>query len=128
MGMKPIRAKGDLFLRGPIPLRWLEACSEMGGKTIMAAIALWWQAGMNGTTKGVKLTTAGLRRFKVDRKAKERALVQLEAAGLIEVERRIGANPLITILIPELPADEWAGLTDAESVAKYNEILNHERK
>src|SRR5271166_1190233 len=66
-----------LFLRGPIPLDWLTACHDMSGKTIMVALAIWWQAGIHGR-QNIKLTTAGLKRFGVDRKAKDRALTALE--------------------------------------------------
>jgi hypothetical protein len=86
-----------LFLRGPVPLNWLTACNEMSGKTIMAALAIWWQAGMHGR-QNIKLTTSGLKRFGVDRKAKDRALVTLEKAGLVRIQRHRGRNPLITLV------------------------------
>jgi hypothetical protein len=88
---------GQPFLRGPIPLNWLTACQEMSGKTIMVALAIWWQAGMHGR-QNLKLTTSGLKRFGVDRKAKDRALATLEEAGLVSVLRQRGRNPLITLL------------------------------
>jgi DNA-binding transcriptional ArsR family regulator len=93
-----------LFLRGPIPLNWLTACSDLSGKTIMAALAIWWQAGMYGR-QNVKLTTCGLKRFGVDRKAKDRALAALEEAGLITVTRQRGRNPLITLVTNQRQRD-----------------------
>jgi DNA-binding transcriptional ArsR family regulator len=48
--------------------------------------------------QNIKLTTSGLKRFGVDRKAKDRALAALEEAGLISVIRQRGRNPLITLV------------------------------
>ena len=70
----------------------------------MVALAIWWQAGMHGR-QNVKLTTAGLKRFGVDRKAKDRALAALEEAGLVSVVRQKGRNPLIT-LVTDQPQSE----------------------
>jgi hypothetical protein len=92
-----VYVNGQPFLRGPIPLNWLTACSDMSGKTIMAALAIWFQSGMHGR-HNFKLTTSGLQRFGVDRKAKDRALAALEEAGLITVTRQRGRNPLITLV------------------------------
>jgi DNA-binding transcriptional ArsR family regulator len=100
------------FLRGPIPLDWLTALTDMSGKTVMTALAIWWQAGLHGKREGLKLTTAGLQRFGVDRKAKDRALKALEDAGLISVVRKAGKNPAVSILeaktlsLPQQPPQE----------------------
>jgi hypothetical protein len=77
----------------------------MSGKTIMAALAIWFQAGMHGH-QNVKLTTSGLKRFGVDRKAKDRALATLEEAGLVKVQRQRGRNPLITLVTDQADADQ----------------------
>ena len=107
MPKKPARTvyvQGQPFLRGPIPLNWLTACNDMSGKTIMAALAIWWQAGMHGR-QNVKLTTSGLQALGVDRKAKDRALAALEEAGLIAVTRQRGRNPLISLITEQPQAD-----------------------
>ncbi|NBO91183.1 MAG: hypothetical protein EBV06_02525 [Planctomycetia bacterium] len=46
----------------------------------------------------MRLTTAILKRFGVNRKAKYRALASLEDAGLIRVHRELRKNPVVTIL------------------------------
>ncbi len=46
----------------------------------------------------LKLTTAVLNRFGINRKVKTRALTALEGAGLISVSRQPGKNPLVSIL------------------------------
>jgi hypothetical protein len=49
-------------------------------------------------SKTVTLTTAFLSRFGLTRKDKAHALIQLEAAGLLKVERRERRNPTVTLL------------------------------
>jgi hypothetical protein len=49
----------------------------------------------------VPLSNTSSIRFGLDRNAKYRALVWLEGAGLIAVERKLGRAPLVTILMPD---------------------------
>lgn len=94
---KPTRIKGE-FLKGPIPLSWLSVAAGLRGKAPLAvALAICFEAGWRRSDV-VKLTTAVLARFAVNRKAKYSALAALEAAGLIRVQRRLRKNPVVTIL------------------------------
>nr|AHZ45652.1 hypothetical protein [uncultured bacterium] len=88
------------FLRGPVPLSWLGRAFVLPGKNVvLVALAIWFEAGRRDSRERLKLTSAILGRFGVtDRSAKYRALLALEEAGLIRVERRPRANPLVTIL------------------------------
>jgi DNA-binding transcriptional ArsR family regulator len=86
------------FLKGPIPLPWLTAVTKLSGKAPLAvAVAIWFEAGRRKSNE-VKLTTAILRRFNVNRKAKYSALKSLEKAGLVRVRREPRRNPVVTIL------------------------------
>jgi hypothetical protein len=86
------------FLKGPIPLPWLTAVTKLSGKAPLAvALAVWFEAGRRKSNE-VKLTTAILRRFSVNRKAKYTALKSLEKAGLVRVRREPRRNPVVTIL------------------------------
>jgi hypothetical protein len=86
------------FLKGPIPLAWLTAVTKLSGKAPLAvALAVWFEAGRRKSNE-VKLTTAILRRFSVNRKAKYTALRSLEKAGLVRVRREPRRNPVVTIL------------------------------
>ncbi len=86
------------FLKGPIPLPWLTAVTRLSGKAPLAvALAVWFEAGRRKSNE-VKLTTAILRRFSVNRKAKYSALKSLEKAGLVRVRRELRRNPVVTIL------------------------------
>lgn len=96
---KPPRIKGD-FLKGPIPLNWLGKAASLSGKSLAVALAIMFEVGRRGS-KEIKLTTAILERFNVGRKAKYRALKQLEHASLISVNRAPRRNPIVTVLIME---------------------------
>jgi hypothetical protein len=94
---KSKRVMGE-FLKGPIPLPWLTAASMLPGKApIVVGLALWFEAGRR-KSRDVKLTSAILERFGVNRKAKYTALESLEKAGLVRVRREPRRNPVVTIL------------------------------
>ena len=87
-----------LFLRGPVPLEWLQQAAALPGKTLNVAIALWWRHGMaNG--RPFKLTQQALKYLNVKRDAASAGLIQLEHAGLIRVERKPGQRPTISMVI-----------------------------
>jgi hypothetical protein len=98
------------FLKGPIPLPWLTAVTKLSGKApLSVALAVWFEAGRRKSNE-VKLTTAILRRFSVNRKAKYAALRSLERAGLVRVRREPRRNPVVTILdVQGEPGGEGAG-------------------
>jgi DNA-binding MarR family transcriptional regulator len=93
----PRHKKGERFLKGPIPLKWLCRAATKRGKTFHVAIALWHLASMKGGPT-VSLPNPLLASFGVNRYAKSRGLKQLEAAGLVSVKRNPGRNPVVTIL------------------------------
>jgi hypothetical protein len=97
VSIKPKRIKGE-FLKGPIPLSWLTVAAKLSGKAPVAvALALWFQVGRR-RSKEVRLTTAVIERFGIDRKAKYRGLSALEQAGLIKVRRELRRNPVVTVV------------------------------
>lgn len=95
--------KKELFLRGPIPLEWLGKAAALPGKTLNVALAIWWLHGMSGS-KSFKLTRKALKYMNVERDAASAGLIRLEQAGLIQVERKPGQRPTISIVgvIPRL--------------------------
>ena len=90
--------RGELFLRGPVPLEWLQQAAALPGKTLNVAIALWWLHGM-AKGKPFKLTRQALKYLNVERDAASAGLIRLERAGLIGVERKPGQRPTISMLI-----------------------------
>jgi hypothetical protein len=61
-------------------------------------LAIWYLRGLKNC-ETVKLTGPILNQFGVDRHAKYRALAALEKARLVRVERRMGKNPTVEILM-----------------------------
>jgi hypothetical protein len=91
------KRRSQPFLKGPIPLPWLETAAKLPGKCLHVGLALWY---LNGVKKSdtVALGNARLQKLGVDRDAKKRCLRALEEAGLIIVDRQPGRNPRVTIL------------------------------
>ena len=85
------------FLKGPIPMAWLNEAAKLPGKAINLGIAIWWLAGM-AQTKTFKLTGKALDQLGVSRDAAADALKRLEARGLIRVQRSPGQRPTVEIL------------------------------
>ncbi|MGC3991644.1 MAG: hypothetical protein QM796_18535 [Chthoniobacteraceae bacterium] len=89
------RVAGE-FLRGPIPLSWLSIAARCPGKVLHVALAIWFEFGRRNQAR-FRLSNAILNRFGVSRKPSYHALLALEAAGLITVERTHGKNPFVTL-------------------------------
>jgi DNA-binding transcriptional ArsR family regulator len=85
------------FLRGPVPLGWLEAAARLPGSTLAVGVALWQLAGLRGTREGLALSTERLAPFGVSRHSKDRALRALLAAGLVDIERKRGRSPRVSL-------------------------------
>lgn len=98
----PAPAKGEHYLGGTIPLRWLSRAAALPGKALHVALALWHQANLSrGKCATVQPRRATLREFGAgSRRTLYRTLAALEAAGLISVEHRTGRPSLVTILDP----------------------------
>ena len=70
--------------------------ASLPGKTLAVGIAIWHLVGLNKTSK-IKLTSTTLRKVSVGRKAGYAAIARLEQAGLVVVQRRRGACPIVQI-------------------------------
>ena len=92
--------RGEHFLKGPVPLRWLQTAARLPGKSLHTGVALWYVAGLTRSSS-VPLSNIAGDKFGLDRNAKYRALAWLEGAGLVRVERKLGRAPVVAILTPE---------------------------
>ena len=92
----PRHRKGERFLRGPIPLPWLQRAATLPGKALAAGIALWFQAGLTKSAR-VEFCSKLRNGFGISRQAGYRALTALEGAGLVDVERRRGRCARVTL-------------------------------
>ena len=85
------------FLKGPIPMAWLNAAAKLPGKALNVGIAIWWLAGMSKTT-AFKLTRKALNQLGVSRDAASDGLRRLEENRLILVKRLPGQRSTVEIL------------------------------
>ena len=86
------------FIKGPLPLGWMQAAARLPGRTLQVALALWYLAGLKKDTT-VRLTTKPLEDMGVSRDAKYDGLARLEGAGLVSIRRQPGQAPLVTLLV-----------------------------
>lgn len=93
----PRHRKGEKFLKGPIPLTWLQHAAALPGKALAVSVAIWFLAGISNN-RTVKLSGKLLRNFGLNRWAGYRALNALESAGLVKVNRRRGRCPEVTLV------------------------------
>ena len=92
-----LRRRRPLFLRGPVPLEWLQRAARLPGQSLAVGIVIWFLAGLNkaGT---VRVTGQWVSSFGIDRHALYRALKWLEADGLVGVRRRAGSCPEVRLI------------------------------
>ncbi len=86
------------FVKGPLPVHWLRAAVDAGGKALAVGLALWFESGLTGKRDGLRMTPRLLNEFGVSRKAAYLALTRLESADLISVKRHRGRAPRVTII------------------------------
>lgn len=92
--------QGGRFIRGPIDLIWIqEACQLPGKSTTSAALAIWYQAGLQKKKEDVKVCARLLTDFGVPQRTFHDAIKRLEEAQLIQVTRNPGQCLRITILL-----------------------------
>jgi hypothetical protein len=85
------------FIKGPLPLSWLQRAAALPGKALHVALGLWYVRGLCcSVTFPFKRRVA--REFGISPDATYDALTNLEAAGLIRVDRHRGRSPIVTIL------------------------------
>jgi hypothetical protein len=96
-GKLPRHKLGEKFLKGPIPLLWLEGAARLPGKALHVALQLWFWAGIK-RSRVIKLPSSNLLKFGVNRHAGYRGLNALERAGLVSVIRKCGRKPVVTLL------------------------------
>jgi len=97
----PRHAGKEKFLQGPIPWNWLSAaCSNCGksGAAIRVGLVLWFLSGVHKHQATIKLSSARMRELGLTPSTWRRGLIKLEDAGLVEVDRKPGCLPVVTLL------------------------------
>lgn len=96
-GYSPSPERSSGFIKGPLPLGWMQKAAQMPGKTLQVGLTLWYLSGLQ-KSRTVKLATKPLAAMGVSRDAKYEALERLRFAGLIAVEQQPGSAPTVTLL------------------------------
>ena len=100
-----VRRVDGLFIRGPIPMNWLQAASKLGVSALWVGCVLWHLFGVKKSATFL-VSNLHLHRWGVDRFAKSRALKALSDAGLIMIEGRGKRSPKVTIVVPPRAGSE----------------------
>lgn len=90
------RARPVGFIKGPLPLDWMQQAARLPGKTLQVSLALWYLSGLHKSST-VKLASKHLNAMGVSRDAKYEALARLQAAGLVSVDQKPGQAPIVTL-------------------------------
>ena len=97
-GRKRIPRQVGAFIRGPIPLAWLDGVLSLPGRVpLVVALALMYQSGLEGAAT-VRITRKMMRRFGVAPRSASRSLELLQAAGLVRIHRPPGRCREVEIL------------------------------
>ena len=90
------RVRGQ-FLKGPIPWSWITCAMRLPGKALHVAVVLWQEAGFR-KSRHVKFRMSKIDRVGFTRWTARRALVILEEAKLIKIDRKPGQLLQVEIL------------------------------
>jgi hypothetical protein len=103
----PRPGAGERFLKGPIPMTWIEAAIVLPGKALAVGMFLWFKAGCVRADT-VNITYARLAGHGLSESTARRGLRALESAGLVTIERRAGRALRVTIRRPATTARSTA--------------------
>jgi hypothetical protein len=99
--LAPVRRRdqipGGRFLKGPVPLVWLQVAAKQPGRALHVGIVLWFLVGLTRSAQ-VTLKSSELRGFGLDRFAARRGLKALEKANLVTVTRHPGRAAVVTVV------------------------------
>lgn len=94
-----LKRQSEPFLKGPVPLAWLQCASRIRRRNaIVVGVVLWWLAGLNSRKTELTICANRCQPFGFGVKGMNRGLNDLQAAGLIHVERKRGRCPRVDLL------------------------------
>ena len=93
------------FVKGPISGEWISRAAKLPGKSLHVALAIQYSLGVYG--EPVVLANDLAERFGINRRQTVfKALRNLEAAGLIQVDRSRGRCPRVVVVQVKQPVSE----------------------
>jgi DNA-binding transcriptional ArsR family regulator len=97
-GGRQVSSLQDKFIKGPISITWLIQASKLGVTPLLLGLVLWYLIGLRKANT-VLLSNVTCRECGIEQDAKRRALLKLEKAGLVAVERSAKKSPKVTLLV-----------------------------
>lgn len=95
---------GD-FIKGPIPLKWINKAFPFHRRTLLTALSVWHLYELKRRPIEFKYSYSMASKFGLKRTSAWRGLSDLEGLNLISVKRIKGGSPLISILIKNQSED-----------------------
>lgn len=95
----PKHRHGELFIKGPIPVKWLRP-AIVHPTAAIATWVLWYLAGRSDSREVVP-THAVWQCFGISPRKGNRGIDALAHAGLVQVVRRRGRCPVVTLMDAE---------------------------
>jgi len=86
------------FIKGPISTVWLIQASKLGVTPLLLGLVLWYLCGLR-KSRTVQISNVTCREWGIKPDAKRRALLKLERAGLVAVERTEKTSPKVTLVV-----------------------------
>ena len=93
------------FLKGPVPLDVVATAGALPGRALLVLLAIWHRVDLTGRLR-VALTAGVMQEFGFDKFVKRRALMELEGAGLIRVQRVKGRATTVELISRCTPGKE----------------------
>ena len=91
--------KGQMFLKGPIPLRWLNRACALGYAALAVGLECWLLAGLN-RSRSFRLNLSRLKLApEMARSSARHGLKKLEDVGLVTTARPAGQRVIVAIRI-----------------------------
>jgi hypothetical protein len=102
--LAPKQLQPTKFLRGPVPIPWLNAAADANPLALRVGLALWFISGCKGEKTTVTLNKPARAAMGLTAARVHRGLRALVAARLVEiVKQRPGAHPVVKLV--ELAGD-----------------------
>jgi len=87
-----------MFIAGPVDIIWLSRAHKLGVTALWVGLGLWFLRGLKRSDNFI-VSNLMMQEWGVQPDAKRRALLALEKAELITIERRGKRSPRVTLVV-----------------------------
>ncbi|MCK4377778.1 MAG: hypothetical protein KAW01_00455 [Deltaproteobacteria bacterium] len=85
------------FVKGPIPLDWIQQACRLGSNVARLSWVLWYFDGVKKEDY-FNISNINVEKFGIERRQKNKALSLLEEAGLITIKQEEGKSPRVKVI------------------------------